>query len=91
MIDDFAVDVDGIAYVAQGTRNVVTRITPDGKATVIAGGLNGTDIANPTSVQFGRTEGKRRTIYVTTAGGLEAPINGTVVTGAQLVSINIPY
>lgn len=62
--DDFAIDGDGMAYVATGTGNAVTQITPDGRAMIIAGNLNKTEIASPTSVQFGRTEQDRRTIYV---------------------------
>ncbi|MCJ1388284.1 hypothetical protein MMC18_001129 [Xylographa bjoerkii] len=89
--DDFAIDDDGTAYVATGNGNAVTRITPDGRAAIIAGNLNSTEIANPTSVQFGRTEQDRRTIYVTTAGGLEGPVNGTVIIGAQLAAIELPW
>ncbi|MCJ1396921.1 hypothetical protein MMC11_000113 [Xylographa trunciseda] len=91
MFDDFAIDDDGTAYVATGNGNVVTQITPDGRAAIIAGNLNSTELASPTSVQFGRTERDRRTIYVTTAGGLEAPINGTVIVGAQLASVDLSW
>ncbi|MCJ1385947.1 hypothetical protein MMC17_009072 [Xylographa soralifera] len=90
MFDDFAVDDGGTAYVATGNGNAVTQITPDGRATIIAGNLNSTELASPTSVRFGRMNQDRRTIYVTTAGGLEAPINGTVIIGAQLAAIELP-
>lgn len=66
----------------------MTQITPDGKATVIAGSLNSTDLANPTSVQFGRTEKDRRTIYVTTAGGDETQVD---IVGAQLAAVELPW
>ncbi|MCJ1317037.1 hypothetical protein MMC15_002358 [Xylographa vitiligo] len=87
--DDFAIHDDGTAYVATGNGNAVTQITPDGRATIIAGNLNSTELASPTSVQFGRTEQDRCTIYITTAGGLEAPINGTVIVGAQLAAVDL--
>jgi len=87
--DDFAIDDDGTAYVATGTGNSVTMITPDGKVKVIAGSLNSTEIASPTSVALGRAPEDRRTLYVTTGGGLEGPINGTVILGAQLVAVDL--
>lgn len=87
--DDFTIDEDGTAYVATGVGNVITKVTQEGVASVIAGNLNSSQIASPTSVAFGRTEWDRWTIYVTTGGGLEAPINGTAVVGAQLVAVKL--
>ncbi|KAJ7114518.1 hypothetical protein C8R44DRAFT_832949 [Mycena epipterygia] len=87
--DDFAIDEDGTAYVATGMGNLITKVTEEGVASVIAGNLNSSQIASPTSVAFGRTEWDRWTIYVTTGGGLEAPINGTAVVGAQLVAVKL--
>ncbi|KAJ7270612.1 hypothetical protein B0H12DRAFT_773474 [Mycena haematopus] len=87
--DDFAIDEEGTAYVATGLGNVITKVTEEGVASVIAGNLNSSQIANPTSVAFGRKEWDRWTIYVTTGGGLEAPINGTAVVGAQLVAVKL--
>ncbi|KAF7365894.1 putative six-bladed beta-propeller-like protein [Mycena venus] len=88
-LDDFAIDEDGTAYVATGVGNVITKVTEEGVASVIAGNLNSSQIASPTSVAFGRKEWDRWTIYVTTGGGLEAPINGTAVVGAQLVAVKL--
>lgn len=90
--DDFAIAEDGTAYVATGTGNAVTRITPDGKVTILP--INETSLESPTSVQFGRTEKDRWTIYVTTNGGEEGILNGTVIlksplVGAQLVAIEL--
>ncbi|KAJ7470181.1 hypothetical protein B0H11DRAFT_2041733 [Mycena galericulata] len=87
--DDFAIDEEGTAYVASGVGNAITKVTAAGVASVIAGNLNSSEIASPTSVAFGRTEWDRWTIYVTTGGGLEAPINGTAVVGAQLVAVKL--
>ena len=53
---------------------------------ILAGNINSTDIAEPTSAAFGRN-GKENILYVTTAGGLFFPVNGTEVVGGQLVAV----
>jgi len=50
--------------------------------------MGSTEIAEPTSAQFGRTLRDRKTLYVTTAGGLGVPVNGTEVVGGQLVAVD---
>ena len=50
---------------------------------IIAGEVNTTEIAQPTSAQFGRTVKDKDVLYVTTAGGLAFPIDGDVVVGGQ--------
>ncbi|KAJ5099415.1 hypothetical protein N7532_006416 [Penicillium argentinense] len=63
--DDFIIDTDGIAYVAQ-PNNSLARITLDGEISVIAGGGNSTILARPTSVQISK-DGK--SLYVMTGAG----------------------
>jgi hypothetical protein len=87
--DDFAVDGDGTAYLATGNANAITRITPNGQAAIIAGNLNSTQIAQPTSVQIGKSKGRHPLLYVTTAGGLQSPVNGNITVGAQFLSIHL--
>ncbi|KAL1793732.1 hypothetical protein ACET3X_008714 [Alternaria dauci] len=87
--DDFAVDQDGTVYMAEMTENVVTRVQLDGTQAVFAGNLNSTDVAGATSAAFGRTEGARNVLYVTTNGGTSAPVNGSIVEGGKIVAIEL--
>ncbi|KAI1627247.1 hypothetical protein EDD37DRAFT_646934 [Exophiala viscosa] len=90
-LDDFAIaSSSGIAYLSASFINQVVTIGPDGKLTSIAGGLNSSDVAQPTALAFGRTSAdlKKGIVYVTTAGAIGDPINGTTVVGAQLLAID---
>lgn len=85
--DDFAVALDGTAYLAGLTDNVVTRVRLNGTREVVTGSLNSTDVAGATSVAFGRTAGHYNTLYVTTSGASSAPVNGTFVEGGRVMAI----
>lgn len=76
--DDFAFDTQGNAYVA-GPANVITKVSPQGDQSVIAGTFNSTKSAlvGSTAVAFGRLASDRTSIYVTTNGGAGQEINGT--------------
>ncbi|KAI7787549.1 hypothetical protein LA080_015771 [Diaporthe eres] len=84
--DDFALDDEGNAWMAAG--NTVQKInTRTGEVKVVAGDVNSTAIAEPTSAKFGRRERDWKVLYVTTAGGLATPVNGDTVIGGQLVAV----
>lgn len=86
--DDFALDDEGNAWMAAGGANTIQKInTRTGEVTVVAGDVNSTAIAEPTSAKFGRRECDSTTLYVTTAGGLATPVNGDIVIGGQLVAV----
>ncbi|POS70145.1 hypothetical protein DHEL01_v211461 [Diaporthe helianthi] len=85
--DDFAIDCDGNVFMATGGSNTVQRVTPDGHVAIVAGDLNSTAIAEPASARFGRRPDDSNVLYVTTAGGMVAPINGDTVVGAQVLVI----
>lgn len=86
--DDFALDDEGNAWMAAGGANTIQKIdTRTGEVTVVAGDVNSTAIAEPTSAKFGRRECDSKTLYVTTAGGLATPVNGDIVIGGQLVAV----
>ncbi|KAE8445109.1 hypothetical protein EG329_013711 [Mollisiaceae sp. DMI_Dod_QoI] len=94
--DDFALDPEmGVAYLACGTRNQVFRVSLNGGVPEsVLGGLNSTEVANPTSVALARGgvgmgRGVGRRIFVTTAGGLEAKINGSFVEGGKVLSYDL--
>ncbi|KAM0521865.1 hypothetical protein ACHAPE_002428 [Trichoderma viride] len=86
--DDFTFDCDGNAFVVTGGGNTIEMISADGKAQVyIAGNLNSTAIAEPTSCAFGRGPHDKNILYIVTAGGMETPVNGNTVIGGQLVAV----
>jgi hypothetical protein len=78
--DDFAVDANGVAYVAQPD-NSIARIQPDGQQSIVAGGGDTNDIIGPTSVQIGSTG----ELYVTTRGGT---VDGVTYSG-QVVEVQL--
>ena len=88
--DDFALSRDGnFAYPVIAGGNSVTQVNVmTGKQVTIAGDLNDTTIAQPTSAAFGRN-GDEGILYVTTAGGLGIPVNGDKTVGGQIVAIRV--
>ena len=90
--DDFAFDNAGNAYVGTENGNSVQKVTARGEVVVVAGNLNSTVLAEPTSASFGRTWRDRDILYVATSGGLGYPVydkNGPIVIGAQVVAVDI--
>lgn len=86
--DDFTFDRKGNAYLVTGSGNSIEKISPNGRRQVlIAGSLNSTMIAEPTSAAFGRGPCDKNILYVTTAGGLVTPVDGTIKVGGQLVAV----
>ncbi|PTB64795.1 hypothetical protein BBK36DRAFT_1160961 [Trichoderma citrinoviride] len=87
--DDFTFDCDGNAFLVTGGENTIEMISADGKRQVtVAGNLNSTAIAEPTSCAFGRGPHDKNILYVVTAGGMQTPVNGDVVIGGQLVAVD---
>ena len=86
--DDFALDHHGDAFVATQAGDSIAEVKPNGDTEIIAGVVNTTEIAEPTSAQFGRTAEDRNVLYVVTAGGLARPIDGDVVVGGQVVAVD---
>jgi len=66
----------------------VVEVKKNGRQLVLAGDLNSTQIAEPTGVRFGRTGADRGVLYVSTAGGLAAPVDGTERVGGQVVAVD---
>jgi len=87
--DDFALDPEeGVAYLAC-QQNQILRVPLDGgKAVDVLGGFDQIVVAGPTSVQLARGDGCEGTIYVTTNGGILAPVNGTYQEGGKVVAVN---
>lgn len=86
--DDFTFDRSGNAFLATSGGNSIAEVSRNGAEKIVAGNVNSTAIAEPTSAQLGR-DGK---LYVTTAGGLAVPVVvGGVPTrvGGQLVAVDL--
>lgn len=89
--DDFALDTRGDAFLTTAQGNTIEEVGKGGveRRGIIAGNVNSTEIAEPTAARFGRTVEDTNVLYVTTGGGLEAPINGDEVVGGQLVGVDM--
>lgn len=87
--DDFALRGEDV-YLVTGSGNSIERIGLDGtrKGRIIAGSLNATTIAEPTSCAFGRTPADAHVLYVVTAGGLATPVDGSIRVGAQVLAVD---
>lgn len=82
--DDFAVGADHALYIATHPANSLLRLAIAGGRTTLAGPEQG--MAGATAVAFGRSEEDADCVYVTTTGGLFAPIDG-VIQPARLVRV----
>jgi len=84
--DDFAFDTAGNLYVTTHVHNQLQRLSPTGGRTVLAGveeAMNGS-----TACAFGRGPADSHCLYVTTTGGIVAPIDGRV-REAKLVRLDV--
>lgn len=86
--DDFAISRHGDVFLTTGSGDSIAEVTRNGSQRIIASVVNTTEIAEPTSAQFGRTLEDRNVLYVTTAGGFGSRIDGDVVVGGQLVAVD---
>ena len=89
--DDFALTSHGEAFLVNGPSDSVAEVNDDGEQTLVAGVRGSTEIAEPTSAQFGRTLLDNDILYVTTAGGLGSPVGGDQIVGGQLVAVYTGY
>lgn len=90
--DDFALDAQGNAWVAQGPLNTVAFVKYNGgkqpwNVTTAAGSIGELTVAGGTACAFGRGPTDQGTLYVTTEGGTTAPVNGTITEGGKVVAL----
>lgn len=64
-------------------------MTADGKQALVAGDLNSTEIAEPTSTALSRGRQGSEILYVVTGGGELAPIYGKEIVGGQVLAIRL--
>ena len=90
LLDDFTFDQGGNIYAATNFDNSVVYIdTKTGKWETIAGSADQLTIGGSTAVAFGRGKKDQQTLYVSTAGALGSPVNGTKTEGAKVVAIDL--
>lgn len=88
-VDDFTFADDGTLWAASNDGNTIARVSRDGKEVKeVAGSRNELTIAGGTAAAFGRGMDDRKVLYVCTAGGLDKPINGTVVEAGKVVGVD---
>ena len=87
--DDFTFDKKGNIFVARGAVDIIDKVTPAGQVAALA--YENADalelIEGNTAVQFGRTECDKKTLYVTTNGGLSG--NATSIQGGLVLAIDL--
>jgi hypothetical protein len=84
--DDFAFDCDGNAYLTTHIHNSLLRLTPGGARVNVAGADDG--MAGSTAVAFGVDPGSQNYAFVTSTGGVLAPIDG-IVQPAKLIRVDV--
>ncbi|KAK5711547.1 hypothetical protein LTR15_012388 [Elasticomyces elasticus] len=88
--DDFALDTAGNAWMTGDPSNYLVKVTPDGNATLIAGGSDMSVLAGDTAAHFDRFPGRggRKTLYVVTNGGIALPpVSGVV--GGKVYALDV--
>ena len=85
-LDDFAFDARGNLYGTTHVYNSVIRISPLKQITILAKAEQG--MTGSTALAFGRTEGDRTNIYVTTNGGMSFPLP-TGLEPAKIVRLDV--
>ncbi|CZR67663.1 uncharacterized protein PAC_17562 [Phialocephala subalpina] len=96
IIDDFCFDKKGNAWVTTHSDNTVAVIKPKGgvwaagenQVVTAIGKVDEMTVAGGTACHFGRGEGSGHVLYLTTTGGLSAPVGGDKVEGGKVVAID---
>lgn len=91
MADDFAIGPHGVGYLAGLIDNVVTRVFPNGTHNVIAGAHGSKELMTATSAAFGRTQSDYRTLYITTGGESEHPVDNTSTRGGKVMALSVDF
>lgn len=88
--DDFALLDGGGVLLTTGGNNAVVHVGLDGRVETVAGNQNSLELVSANSCQFGaKREDGLSTLYVTTAGGHEGRVNGTLSAAGSVVAVEI--
>lgn len=83
--DDFILDRAGDAFIAENNLNNLAFLPPQGGNVTVLTGAPLTDptvLAGPTACAFGRRHGDRRSLYITTTGGIASGVDVPTLGGA---------
>lgn len=84
--DDFDVAADGTVYVTTNPENTVVKIAATGgQPTIVAGSLTSLDLIGASSALLSNVVAN--VLYVTTSGGVAAPVNGTLSEAGKIMKI----
>jgi hypothetical protein len=86
-VDDFTFRSDGTVWLAQNQLESLS-VVKNGITTLVAGNPYSTILAGVTAGSFGRMRSDCNILYLTTNGGLAIPVNGTIITGGKIASID---
>lgn len=88
-VDDFTFGVDGTLWAVSNYGNDVVAVSPGGgKVQSVVGRKDQLTLAGDTAAAFGRGRVDREVLYVSTAGGLAEPVNGTVTEPGKVVAVD---
>lgn len=89
--DDFALDSSGNTYISRGAVDKIEVVSSSGESTALKyRNKNALElIEGNTAVSFGRTKRDKRTLYVTTNGGLSGLVKGTEVQGGRVLALDL--
>ncbi|KAE9373968.1 hypothetical protein N431DRAFT_233856 [Stipitochalara longipes BDJ] len=88
IIDDFIFDKNGNAWVTNHPVNTLSVVKAGGGVVTAAGKPDKLTLPGVTACQFGRTSSDAKVLYLVTAGGMAAPVNGTEVEGGKVVAVD---
>lgn len=84
--DDLDVAADGTVYVTTNPENTVVKVAAaGGKPTLVAGNIGSLDLAGASSALLSKVAAN--VLYVTTSGGVAAPVNGTLSEAGKIMKI----
>ncbi|KAJ4381413.1 hypothetical protein N0V86_003764 [Didymella sp. IMI 355093] len=84
--DDLDVAADGTVYVTTNPENTVVKVAATGgKPTLVAGNIGSLALAGASSALFSKVAAN--VLYVTTSGGVAAPVNGTLSEAGKIMKI----
>lgn len=89
LADDFAIDSQGVAYLAGVMDNQIIRVFPNGSHETFAGAKDSNVLRSATAAALGRTQSDRSVLYVTTGGDTDQPTDDTGSLGGKVMAVSI--
>jgi len=89
-VDKFTIGPKGYddLWAATDADNRLVHVTPEGNVSFVAGAPDEKTLLGSVAAAFGRAPGQEKILYVTTCGGFDNPLEGSVTEGGKLVAID---